>query len=324
MPRWLNSWFSRTPASTTDPSSPPTSPSPPSNAQIYTFENQKYKTGSSNYLSVDGLIYKYAILTKINNKYSPVETDFSYSFQNRENSSVNSRDVQNHRKRHLSSLKNQGSINDRFDFEKENSINSISENKRINGINGIHDETAQTNSVPNHKEDERRIQETQTQGGVSQPTDPTQLKSDIAFLVDTLRSIAEILIWGDQNEPRVFEYFLEQNIFAHFLNVLYLDLEKQYRTEISVQVLQTLNILFENLKLPTSFYFLLSNNHINEIISYNFDFEENEEMLAYYISFLKTLSLKLDCDTVHFYFNEHANKYPLYLVGVGFLGDLLR
>jgi len=49
--------------------------------------------------------------------------------------------------------------------------------------------------------------------------------------------------------------------------------------------------------------YLLSNNHINSIIVHKFDFSD-EEVLAYYISFLKTLSFKLNNHTIHFFYNE--------------------
>ena len=49
--------------------------------------------------------------------------------------------------------------------------------------------------------------------------------------------------------------------------------------------------------------YLLSNNHVNSIIVHKFDFSD-EEVMAYYISFLKTLSLKLNTHTVHFFYNE--------------------
>ena len=52
--------------------------------------------------------------------------------------------------------------------------------------------------------------------------------------------------------------------------------------------------------------FLLSNNHINNIILNKFDFSD-EEVMAYYISFLKTLSLKLNTHSIHFFFNEVLN-----------------
>lgn len=49
--------------------------------------------------------------------------------------------------------------------------------------------------------------------------------------------------------------------------------------------------------------YLLSNNHVNSIIVHKFDFSD-EEVMAYYISFLKTLSLKLNNHTIHFFYNE--------------------
>lgn len=80
------------------------------------------------------------------------------------------------------------------------------------------------------------------------------------------------------------------------------------------KLLQTLNILFENLRHETSLFYLLSNNHVNSILTGKFDFED-EELLAYYISFLKTLSLRLDSNTVHFFFNEHRADFPLFTEG---------
>lgn len=94
---------------------------------------------------------------------------------------------------------------------------------------------------------------------------------------------------------------------------------------VTTQLLQTLNIMFENIRHETSlckktevFFcklneklkenfsfsdYLLSNNQVNMIITHRFDFSD-EEILAYYISFLKTLSFKLNSNTIHFFFNE--------------------
>lgn len=130
-------------------------------------------------------------------------------------------------------------------------------------------------------------------------------------VVEALRSIAEILIWGDQNDSSVFEFFLEKNMFLFFINLL----NSEPGNNVCVQLLQTLNILFENLRHETSLFYLLSNNHVNSILTGKFDFED-EELLAYYISFLKTLSLRLDSNTVHFFFNEHRADFPLFTEGI--------
>ncbi|CAG5089312.1 Oidioi.mRNA.OKI2018_I69.PAR.g12170.t1.cds [Oikopleura dioica] len=134
-----------------------------------------------------------------------------------------------------------------------------------------------------------------------------------SLVVETLRSISEILIWGDQNDSSVFEFFLEKNMFQFFINLLNSD----PGSHVCIQLLQTLNILFENLRHETSLFYLLSNNHVNTILVSRFDFED-EELLAYYISFLKTLSLRLDSNTVHFFFNEHRADFPLFTEALNF------
>lgn len=63
--------------------------------------------------------------------------------------------------------------------------------------------------------------------------------------------------------------------------------------------------------MPIFLDFLLSNNHVNTIISHPFDIE-NEELMAYYVSFLKILSFKLNSNTIHFFFNENTHDFPLF------------
>ncbi|ESO05726.1 hypothetical protein HELRODRAFT_191365 [Helobdella robusta] len=141
----------------------------------------------------------------------------------------------------------------------------------------------------------------------------TVTEGNLGLLVETLRSISEILIWGDQNDSTVFDFFLEKNMLVFFLKFM-----KQKSGQcICVQLLQTLNILFDNITNETSVYYLLSNNHINSIIVHKFDFSD-EEVMAYYISFLKTLSMKLNKHTVHFFYNEHTNDFALYTEAIKF------
>jgi protein CLEC16A len=51
---------------------------------------------------------------------------------------------------------------------------------------------------------------------------------------------------------------------------------------------------------------------VNELIAHKFDFNLDEELLAYYITFLKTISLKLDNEMVQFFFDKDNNKFQLY------------
>jgi protein CLEC16A len=73
----------------------------------------------------------------------------------------------------------------------------------------------------------------------------------------------------------------------------------------------------QNTSSEMSVFYLLSNNYINDLIVHRFDFSD-EELLAYYISFLKTLSLKLNERTIQFFFNELANDFPLYTEALKF------
>ncbi|GIL47110.1 hypothetical protein Vafri_4017 [Volvox africanus] len=138
-----------------------------------------------------------------------------------------------------------------------------------------------------------------------------------ALVVETIRSIAEFMIWGDQNEPRIFDYFLENNIMHYLHRVLQ---QPANRTgDVAKQVLQTLSIIIQNIRSETGTYFLFSNNHINNIVEIRFDFDD-EEVLGYYISFLKTISLKLNARTVQFFFDRRENEctFPLYSEAVKF------
>ncbi|XP_053607303.1 protein CLEC16A homolog [Plodia interpunctella] len=143
----------------------------------------------------------------------------------------------------------------------------------------------------------------------------TVSESNRGTLVESLRCIAEILIWGDQNDSSVFDFFLEKNMLSYFLKIMRQKCGGS--SFVCVQLLQTLNILFENIRNETSLYYLLSNNHVNSIIVHKFDFSD-EEVMAYYISFLKTLSLKLNNHTIHFFYNEHTKDFPLYTEAIKF------
>ncbi|KAF9910246.1 Protein CL16A [Linnemannia zychae] len=65
------------------------------------------------------------------------------------------------------------------------------------------------------------------------------------------------------------------------------------------------------------FDFLLSNNYVNQVIGLRYDFS-NDEILAYYIYLLRTLSFKLSKDTIYFFFNEHLDDFPLYSEAIKF------
>eukprot|EP00850_Spirogloea_muscicola_P020878 SM000229S07514 [mRNA] locus=s229:193197:200433:+ [translate_table: standard] len=136
-------------------------------------------------------------------------------------------------------------------------------------------------------------------------------------VVETLRSIAELMIWGDQHEPAFFEFFMDQKLLSHFLRILK---SASKRGGVAVQLLQTLSIMIQNIKSQVAIYYLFSNEYINNIITYPFDFTD-EELLAYYISFLRTVSMKLEKQTVSFFLlqtPEGGSAFPLYTEAIKF------
>ncbi|KAL4532225.1 hypothetical protein Ndes2437B_g02640 [Nannochloris sp. 'desiccata'] len=125
-------------------------------------------------------------------------------------------------------------------------------------------------------------------------------------VVETLRAIAELTIWGDQHDPSMVEYFLTENMLGHFHQIL---LQRSARRgTVAIQVLQTLSILIQNIRNQQTIYYLFSNDHINNIAALKFDFED-DEVLGYYVNLLKTISFRLNETTVQFFFRAggHAN-----------------
>eukprot|EP00965_Chrysotila_dentata_P117699 3889123-Pleurochrysis_carterae.AAC.1 len=89
-----------------------------------------------------------------------------------------------------------------------------------------------------------------------------------ALIVESMRSMAELLIWGDKNDPSFFEFFLENNVLAVFWNIL---AHSHSLVQIKVQLVQTLSILIQNIEAGPSVYYILSNDHINNLIRHPFD-----------------------------------------------------
>ncbi|KAK9796324.1 hypothetical protein WJX73_003927 [Symbiochloris irregularis] len=136
-------------------------------------------------------------------------------------------------------------------------------------------------------------------------------------VVETLRSIAELMIWGDQHEPRFFDYFAENNVLQHFTQ--FLQKKANRRGDVAQQVLQTLSMLIYNIRSEVAIFYLFSNNHVNDIVALRFDFED-DEVLGYYINLLKTIALKLNKSTVQFFFQEeNGGTFPLYTEAVKFI-----
>ncbi|KQJ82044.1 protein TRANSPARENT TESTA 9 isoform X1 [Brachypodium distachyon] len=136
------------------------------------------------------------------------------------------------------------------------------------------------------------------------------------FVVEALRSIAELMIYGDQHDASFFEFFMEQEIMGEFARILRIS----KLSRVSLQLLQTMSIMIQNLRNEHSVYYIFSNEHINFLITYSYDFQI-EEMLSYYISFLRAISGKLNKNTISLLVttkNDEVISFPLYVEALKF------
>ena len=60
--------------------------------------------------------------------------------------------------------------------------------------------------------------------------------------------------------------------------------------------MQTMSILVQNIERQTTLFYLFSNNHVNTVITADLDWED-EEILSYYVTFMKSLALRLNAET---------------------------
>ncbi|CAL1397853.1 unnamed protein product [Linum trigynum] len=134
------------------------------------------------------------------------------------------------------------------------------------------------------------------------------------FVVEALRSIAELITYGDQHNSSFFEFFMEKQVMGEFVRMLQISKSMI----ISLQILQTMSIMIQNLRTEHAIYYMFSNEYINFLITYKFDFR-NEELLSYYMSFLRAISGKLNKSTISLLVktqNENIVSFPLYVEAI--------
>lgn len=78
--------------------------------------------------------------------------------------------------------------------------------------------------------------------------------------------------------------------------------------------MQSYNLIIQNINNISSIK-LYKTNIINKFILNEFDFKV-EEIMDYYISFLKAISLKIDKETINYFFIE--DSFPLYEEAIKF------
>lgn len=67
-----------------------------------------------------------------------------------------------------------------------------------------------------------------------------------------------------------------------------------------------------NLKKEEYVYYFFSNNFLNHIILINsINFAFDEDFTFYFVNFLKSLALKIDNETIKFFYNKETFNFPI-------------
>eukprot|EP01147_Barroeca_monosierra_P000790 gene790-4078_t len=143
---------------------------------------------------------------------------------------------------------------------------------------------------------------------------PAEENADV--IVQSLQNITELVVWGDQHDPNVFETFMEMDILGLIRRMMIPAIDA-----IHIQVFQTLGIWMETLQTPTSKWFLMSRNYINEIIScpdINTDQDEGHRLSSHNL-LPPSYILTMRCEGAGIlYFSsqdagaEHRGDFPLF------------
>jgi len=97
-------------------------------------------------------------------------------------------------------------------------------------------------------------------------------------------------VWGEKNDSSLFAFFCEHCILAGFVTALRVH---GCPKVVKLQVLQSLSILIQNAQRTTSLIYLLSGGLLNTFFDCPPELED-EEVLAYFITLLKGLVMRLD------------------------------
>jgi protein CLEC16A len=133
-------------------------------------------------------------------------------------------------------------------------------------------------------------------------------------IVETIRTLTEFLVYGEKYDKNYFEQFIDENVLQGDI-ARFLLLNNRL---INIQIIQTTSMLIQNLENVSRVYYLLGNPFLNQLISHEFDFTKDDELVDYYVNFLKSLSIKLSSETVNFFFNDKLKQFPLFLQAICF------
>ncbi|GFE54965.1 hypothetical protein BaOVIS_023690 [Babesia ovis] len=136
-------------------------------------------------------------------------------------------------------------------------------------------------------------------------------------VVDALKQLAELLIWGDKNDnDALFDYFCEENLMEFLTS----ELPNSPIKLVRIQLLQTMSMLVHNLGNEKMLYYVLSNNYMNTLITHP-NIYTGGDVSSWTVSLLKTLSGVLNQTTIKFFYQEGNAAFPLLEEALKFLSS---
>mmetsp|Transcript_3759 Transcript_3759/g.11193 ORF Transcript_3759/g.11193 Transcript_3759/m.11193 type:complete len:747 (+) Transcript_3759:35-2275(+) len=130
---------------------------------------------------------------------------------------------------------------------------------------------------------------------------------DEVAVIEAVRTLAELVVWGDQNNHCLWHVFMDRSAMKHLSRIVQLTSSVLVRR----QCLQSLSIMVQSIQSEVSLYNLFSRNYVNEIIEAKLDLSDHE-LVGHMVSSIRGITNRLDENLVQFFFDEDTQKFPLY------------
>ncbi|KAJ2410337.1 Protein CL16A [Coemansia sp. RSA 2530] len=141
-------------------------------------------------------------------------------------------------------------------------------------------------------------------------------------IVESVRLVSEAAVWSDRRCPELLSVIIDAGLPRALLRLLREQqspkVKRETATAVTVQILQTLSIILDGVGNTDFLKALLGNGFVNDLIGAPVDFD-CEEVLAYYVAFLKALSLKLTSSTIRYFFinlDDEPPRFPLFTTAI--------
>ena len=139
---------------------------------------------------------------------------------------------------------------------------------------------------------------------ISSVTELDSEKKNEKTIIAAISEIESYLLFSSKTDSLdFFDMFCEENYLKEYIRLLSLN-----NKEISLAILNSINILILNISNNQFLYYFFSSQIVNSIISSSF---QEDEYITYQINFIKSLSLKITKDTLYFFLDKNKNKCPL-------------